>query len=547
MSSNFHLTKENLPLIEQMAEQMPGGFFIYKENENRELLYINQNVLDIFGCETLEEFKELTGYTFPGMVHPEDFEMIQLSIDGQISPEDGEDLDYVEYRIIRKDGIVRWVDDYGHFSHTEDFGDIFYVFIGDITDKYVSIQERERRANESKNAFLFNISHDIRTPLNAVLGYTRLAQLHYDEPEKVSDYLEKVETSGNELLNLIDDLIDMSQMDFGHMQLNATDCNLKAELQKLHAVYENKAKEKNIKLRFSVDVPNITLHLDTARFKKLIGNLIDNALQFTPEHGEIKVLAKCNNKLSRSSAEYEFTVIDSGIGMSEEFISHIYEPFEKERSSTETGVSGIGIGLTITKHLVSVMGGSISVDSHPDKGTKFTVILPIQVSNEEEFNDEGNLILTQNQKVAQLLQDDDRSIPKISVPHRVLLAEDIQMNRALAETILEEAGYVVESVFNGADALEKVESNPPRYYDIILMDVQMPVMDGHDATHAIRELDRPDTKVLPIIALSANTREEDQRRSLSAGMNAHIGKPFDPAELIALMESFIEEAEKKYE
>ena len=155
MASNFHLTKENLPLVEQMAEQIPGGFFIYREDETRELIYVNQNVLDIFGCDTMEEFKELTGFTFPGMVHPEDFEMTQLSIDGQISPKDGENLDYVEYRIIRKDGIVRWVDDYGHFSHSDDFGDIFYVFIGDITDKYLSIQERERRANESKNAFLF--------------------------------------------------------------------------------------------------------------------------------------------------------------------------------------------------------------------------------------------------------------------------------------------------------------------------------------------------------------------------------------------------------
>ena len=355
-----------------------------------------------------------------------------------------------------------------------------------------------------------------------------------------------METSGNELLGLIDNLIEMSQLDFSHMHLNAIDCNMKSELQKLHAMYEAKAKEHHVMLKFDTDVPNITLHLDVSRFKKILANVIDNAIRFTPEGGEIKVTAKCTAKLSRSSAEYEFCVADSGIGMSEEFISHIYEPFEKEYSSTEVGSLGAGIGLTITKHLVSIMGGTISVESEKNKGTKFTIILPIEVSDEKEFSDAGSSLLSPTQKVAYLLKEDKKEIPKVSPDNRVLLAEDIEINRLLAETVLKEAGYQVESDYNGADALEKVEENPPRYYDIVLMDIQMPIMNGHDATRAIRSLDRKDTKILPIIALSANTREEDQRKSLEAGMNVHMAKPFDPAELVALMESYIAEAQKKY-
>ncbi|MCR5545972.1 MAG: response regulator [Lachnospiraceae bacterium] len=515
MDKRFTLTKENLTIAENFSEQIPGGFFIYQENETRNLIYVNHVVLEIFGCDTLDEFKELTGYTFPGMVHPEDFDKIQSSIDSQITNDNTNSLDYVEYRIIRKDGSIRYVDDYGHFSRSEDFGDIFYVFISDITEKFLTIQEKERRANEAKNAFLFNISHDIRTPMNTILGFTKLALSHLHEPEVLEDYLTRVNDSGYDLMGMIDNLLEMSQIDFGHMELNATDCNLRFEIDKLRKRYVMEAMKKHQNLNFKVEVPNISVRFDSKRFHKLQANLIENAIKFTPENGNITVYASCHDVISASSyATYEFTVSDNGPGMSEDYIKNIFTPFEKEVSSTISHIQGAGIGLSIVKQLVDIMDGEIIVNSKQNFGTTIKVTLPIRIV--KEFTEDS----------------------------RILIVEDIENNRILLETVLEDSGFTTESVENGKEAVDAVNSHPENYYDLILMDIQMPILNGYDATKAIRGLQRLDVKTLPILALSANGRDDDRIRSLESGMDEHIVKPFDPEDLISSIEFYISENRK---
>ena len=513
---------EVLPMLKWVAEQVPGGFFVYSAKEPFDIFYVNSAVLDIYGCETIDEFKELTGYTFRGMVYPDDFNAIQESIETQIADPDNDRLDHVEYRITRKDGTVRWIDDYGHFATFPEHGDAFYVFISDITERRLIQEEklrmemeldRQKQANEVKAAFLFNISHDILTPLNSIRGFTELARRHINEPELLKTYLEKVDESSLQMLNLVNDLLDMSKITYGKTQLRSEVCDL--EEQVLVVVHSFKAK---------AEQKNILVYTDDVNFKKIISALLDNAIKFTPAGGHVKITGK-KKKVSESGyIRCEFVISDDGVGMTEDFMKRMYETFEREETSTKTGHISAGLGLAITKKLLDAMGGSIEAESKKGEGTTFTIGLPFKIFREGA-------------------EEKDIPIEKISVGdnygHRILLVDDIELNRMLAETILEESGFSVETVADGCDAVEAFAKHPPGYYDLVLMDIQMPVMNGYEATRAIRSLDRPDAKILPIIALSANSRDEDKRMSIESGMNYHIAKPFDVVQLIASVNKYI--------
>ncbi|MCR4717960.1 MAG: response regulator [Lachnospiraceae bacterium] len=516
--TSFQLTKETMPVIKLMAEKIPGGFFVYQEDENRELIFVNNKVLDIYDCKNLEEFKELTGNSFEGMVHPEDFKAIQSSIDKQIKASSGENLDYVTYRIISKTGKVKWIEDYGHFSTSEDYGDVFYVFVSDITEKI----EIEQRANEAKSKFLFNISHDIRTPLNAIMGFGELARKHKDEPDKVDDYLNRANDSSIHLLSLIDDLLEVNKIDIGDIELKKVKCNLKREITTAYSVVSLEADSKRQKV--TIDVPDDECYLDDLRFRRVMTNIIGNAIKFTKEAGEITIRA---NKLSEddNSALYTFEVIDNGIGMSKDFLDKVYDAFERELSSTESGHLGTGLGLTIVKRFVDIMNGEIKIMSEKDKGTKVIVTIPVELSAEDITDNIHDM-----RRVKRFKHND---------PARILVAEDIEINRELIELVLSEEGYEVDAVSDGKLAFYAVKDHKPYYYDLIVMDIQMPVMDGYQATRAIRELDREDCKELPIFALSANSRPEDMANSIKSGMTEHISKPLDAARLIAMIEEYL--------
>ncbi len=529
MGKNF---REILPMLKWVAEHLPGGFFVYSAEEPFDIFYVNSEVLNIYGCKNLDEFRKLTGYTFRGMVHPDDFAAIQRSIEEQIANTDNNSLDHVEYRITRKDGTVRWIDDYGHFATFPEHGDVFYVFISDITERRMIQEEKlrmemeldkQKQANEIKATFLFNISHDILTPLNAIRGFTELAMRHLNEPELLNDYLGKVDESSRQMLTLINDLLDMSKITYGKTQLRTEVCDLEEQVLAVVQAFKPKAEAKNIALECVINLPHKMVYTDDVNFRKILSALLDNAIKFTPAGGHVKLSARKKKVSDSGYFRCEFIIEDSGVGMSEDFMKRMYETFEREETSTKTGHISAGLGLAIAKKLLDAMGGSIDAVSTKGVGTTFTVALPFKIVRDET---------TDNAPIETVATDSNYA-------HRILLVDDIELNRMLAETILQESGFSVETVADGCEAVEVFVKHPPGYYDLVLMDIQMPIMNGYEATRAIRSLDRPDAKVLPIIALSANSRDEDKRMSMESGMNYHIAKPFDVVQLIAAVNKYI--------
>ena len=523
--------------MEWFGKQVPGGFFIYHAGAEMDLVYVNRATLRIFGCETEEQFRSLTGWTFPGMIHPADRERGLRSIDTQIAAGRNENVDYVEYRILRADGEERWVDDYGHCAELDGRDGVFYVFLWDITERRRERErqfrvemdlEREKHANEIKSSFLFNISHDIRTPMNAIVGFSELARRHINEPERLTDYLDKVAQSSRELLSLIDDVLEMSKIEYGRIELKAEPCSLREQLEMVTDLFRAQIEEKNLALEEHVELPEDNVLADAHRFRRVMSNLMSNAVKFTPAGGKIGLSARQKQASDSGYVRYEFSVSDTGVGMSEEFMKRMYEAFEREQSSTRAGTIGTGLGLSITKNLLNIMGGSITVRSKKGEGTVFTVDLPLKLAN-----------YLSPATSSETVTEDFRAKGE----HRILLVEDIEINRMLAETILEDAGFLVESVPDGCDAVDAISSHPLWYYDLVLMDIQMPVMNGYEATRAIRALGRQDTASLPIIALSANARDEDKIESFQSGMNNHIAKPFDVAHLISTVNEHIAKRE----
>lgn len=682
--------------IIHLLDEMPGGFLIYYADRGEEIIYANRALLRMLRCGTMEEFRVHTNNSFRGLVHPEDLDAVEESIRAQIEASQY-DLDYVEYRIRRKDGTIGWIEDYGHFVHVKDLGDIFYVFLGDATEKwnrmleeknhlikerlekerkiqdmieefneerglinqeyarqmdvieglsvsyeaicyvdldrdeitpyrlgprtselfheklpdrtysqyadiYVKLwvhpEDRElvarntapdfireklartrtyylnyrviaagelqylqlrvvnvghedgvnqlvlgyRRVDEeirrqmeqqallaealaqanlamtTKNTFLSNMSHEMRTPLNAIFGFTTLAKMSLDDPEEVSGYLDRVETAGHQLLDMIDEVLKASalsgQMDAG---LDEKECDLRAVVQDIYDFLRPQAQEKN--LDFVLDCSGLVhaaAYADQDKLRQLIMNLANNAVTYTEAGGRVSILVYEAEELPNDYVVYRFVVEDTGIGISPEFVEKVFEPFSREKSSTLSGVSGIGLGLAIVKNLVDMMGGTLDVKSEMGEGSTFTVTLALR----------GQLLPGELQLSA--------SAGKKT--QRILLVEDNDVNREIAEELLGMMGFVIDAAENGLVAVDKVKNAGSERYDVILMDLQMPVMDGWEASREIRALPDPELAHIPIVALSANAMECDQSRSKECGINAHLSKPMDLSQVVSTIE-----------
>lgn len=663
---------QELGLLKKIMDEMPGGFFIYQADENEEIIYANKAVLRLFGCDTMEELREFTGNSFRGMVHPEDLNEVEESIKCQIEKSQY-DLDYVEYRIIRKNGEIRWIEDYGHFIHSK-MGGIFYVFAGDATEKrikkekeleevrkeqfrrqviiealsmdyesifYVNLDEnwmqayrfserieyqfgngcavcafagfdkeyierwvhpddrklvarasspqyirkrlskgrmfhvnyriikdgkpeylqlrvvnvgeldpvsrivmgyrsvddeiihemeqkdimedtlrRAKLANAAKNTFLANMSHDMRTPMNAIIGFNELAKKHMSEKEKLENYLKKAEEAGEQLRVLINDVLEISRMESGDMRMEEVKCSLFDVVKEVRDFVVPEAEAKNI--TYFPDLSGIRhkyIYSDPQKLLHVLLKLTGNAVKYTEEGGWISLCVIEKKEASKDYACYQFVVEDNGIGINREFQNQIFEPFERQKNTTMSGVPGTGLGLAIAKNIVEMMGGTIEIESIEGKGSKFTVTLSlrIQENQENKSKPEG---WTQELK-----------------KRRLLLVEDNDFNMEIETELLSEAGFIVDTAVNGSIAVDKVRNSRPGDYEVILMDIQMPVMDGYQATKEIRSLKDRETAAIPIIALSANTFDEDRKKSMECGMNAHIAKPVD----IELLSEIIEE------
>ena len=394
----------------------------------------------------------------------------------------------------------------------------------------IAEKERAEEANKAKSTFLSNMSHDIRTPMNAIVGYLNLAKdLHKvceacplyqnkpckdDIPDRMFDFLKKIDASSQHLLALINDVLEMSRIESGKMELELAPVDIVETMEEVHDMFATQMKGKNIS--FSVDASDIRekfVVCDKNRLNRVLLNLLSNAYKFTPDGGKISVKLNQIGERHDEAADYELRVKDSGIGMTPEFAAKVFEAFERERTSTVSKIQGTGLGMAITKSIVDLMGGTIKVITAPGEGTEFVINVSFKIS--DEMREE---VAAENKKAAQVIDFTDK---------KLLLVDDIEVNREIAKMLLESEGFIVDTATDGKDAVEKVAASTDNLYDAVLMDIQMPIMNGYDAAKKIRAL--PDKKIasVPIIAMTANAFSEDVKAALDAGMNGHIAKPID--------------------
>ena len=634
-------------------------------------------------CTWSETFRNMLGYEekeeFPDkleswseLLHKEDRERVLNAYWDTILDYTGEKTYNVEYRILTKHAGWRWFHAAGRLSRREDGSPITFVgLFMDIDDEKKMKEQLEKQkidlqdalavaqhANRAKTTFLNNMSHDIRTPMNAIIGFTSLAAAHIDNIEQVQDYLGKITTSSNHLLSLINDVLDMSGIESGKVKIEEKETSLPEIMHDLKTIVQADISAKQLEFYIdTADVVNEHVLCDKLRLNQILLNLLSNAMKFTMPGGIVSVRIIQKGTASDGRVSYEFQIKDTGIGMSDEFQRHIFEPFERERTSTVSGIQGTGLGMAITKNIVDMMGGTISVVSQEGKGTTFTVSLQLRTCRgpvrqevipelkglralvaDDDFNSCSSvtkmlstigmrpdwttsgkeavlrvkLAEEQNDEYAVFIVDwlipDMNGIEVVrrirgiigeekpiiiltaydwsdieeeareagvtafcSKPiflselreilespftaqsaekrvseeepsfagKKIFLVEDNELNQEIAVEILQEAGFVMDVADDGAAAVEKLKAAEPGQYDVVLMDIQMPIMNGYEATKQIRALDSPWLADLPIIAMTANAFEEDKKAALDAGMNGHIAKPIDVPGLLALLREIL--------
>ena len=373
--------------------------------------------------------------------------------------------------------------------------------------------EQAKNANEAKTRFLFNMSHDIRTPMNAIVGFSDLLEKNLQNEKKAKEYLGKIQSSSNLLLMIINQVLEMARIESGTavLQLKAEDMD--ALFHRVNTVFEEDIRKKNLQYHTVLDVRHHYAVCDQTKLQEIMLNIISNAIKYTPEGHSIHVEVHEVVSENPSKIRCIFSCEDTGIGISEEYLPHIYEEFSREHTSTENKVPGTGLGLPIIKSMIELMGGSIQVESRQGIGTKFTVDLSFDMASKEEVYGSRNVIKTS-------------AIHTIK-GKRILIAEDNELNAEIAKTVLEDVGALVTRVEDGQQAVELFKEKPAGTFDAILMDLMMPVMDGYTATREIRSLERSDSKTIPIIAMTANAFQEDAEKCIAVGMNAHLAKPLD--------------------
>ena len=383
------------------------------------------------------------------------------------------------------------------------------------------------QANRAKTVFLNNMSHDIRTPMNAIIGFTTLAKTHINNKTKVKDYLDKISQSSKHLLSLINDVLDMSRIESGKVTIEEKEENLFEIIDEIKNIMQADILTKSIDFSMDIDgILNEYIYCDKLRVNQILINLLSNALKYTQSGG--KIYFKASEKASKKNGYsiYEFRVKDTGIGMSEEFLKTIFEPFSRERSSTVSGIQGTGIGMTITKNLIEMMKGKIEVHSELGKGSEFIVNIPFKL-----------------QHISKDVKKDNENILNGEIEDfkgkRILLVEDNMMNREISTEYLQDFGFLVENAEDGSEACEILKNSEKGYFDLVLMDIQMPIMNGYDATRTIRKFEDKDIANIPIIAMTANAFEEDKKEAIEAGMDGHLAKPIEIPELIKTLKEVL--------
>ena len=408
------------------------------------------------------------------------------------------------------------------------------VFLYEITETYKDEMNQRKllqdtvaqkdKANAAKTEFMSQMSHDIRTPMNAIIGMTSIASNHIDDKERLKDCLTKIDTSSKHLLTLINEVLDMSKIESGKMDFNDDNFELSELVYNLMVMTRPQLKEKNQHLSVNInDVQHEKVVGDTVRLQQVFMNILSNAIKYTPEGGNIKLSVSEHATAKNDVGCYVWIFEDNGIGMSKEFLAKIFEPFTRAEDSRTSKIQGTGLGMSIANSIVQMMGGTIEVESELNEGSKFTVTIYLKFQDEQ----------VQEEKILAKSGTIDFS------KKRALVVEDNEINAEIAGEILAETGMQVEYASNGKEAVQKFRENPKAYFDIIFMDVQMPVMNGYEATRTIRNLPGDYAKKVPIFAMTANAFNEDVQNSYNAGMNEHISKPLDISQLMDCLKKWL--------
>lgn len=392
-----------------------------------------------------------------------------------------------------------------------------------LNDKLEIALKKAEDASLAKTRFLNNMSHDIRTPMNAILGYAQLMEEELKEKDlpETSDHLEKLQQSGNLLLSIINNVLDMARIESGKMEIDENYGRIEDIRQTLFEIFGDEAKKKNIALHYTINVEHEHILTDTTKVKEIFVNILSNAIKYTPSGGSVMINV---DELVCDEPGYMMVrtrVSDTGIGMSQDYLTKIFDAFTRERNTTKSKITGSGLGMSIVKRYVDLLGGTIDIESEPGKGSTFTVTLKHRIADESYYvkkHDKGS-----------------GTASKILEGRNILLAEDNDLNAEIAEAILERAGLKTERVEDGIQCVNKITKMPVGTYDMILMDIQMPRMDGYKATQAIRHLPDKDKACIPIVAMTANAFEEDKRDAVAAGMNGHIAKPIQIDKLLSML------------
>ena len=387
------------------------------------------------------------------------------------------------------------------------------------------LAKKAQSASESKSRFLSNMSHDIRTPMNAIIGFTRLAMDTGTDTMKVQEYLSKILISSKHLLSIVNEVLEMSRIESGRFQLHEKPCYIPDVIDEAAVIIQEQTLERH--QNFTVDISDIQdlyIICDPLRIREILINLLGNSVKYTPEGGSILLRVLQLSSSSEGYGQYELHIQDNGNGMKPEFLKKMFQPFEREQNSTVSGIQGTGLGLSITKHFIDLMDGTIEVHSEEGQGTEVIVQLHLKLSAPASVSQPSSSFLPLSDRLK---------------GRRILLAEDNELNREILTVTLENHGFLVDTAEDGAAAIDRLCSSPAGFYDVILMDIQMPLMNGYEAARRIRKLSDPGLSQIPIIAVSANAFEEDKAASLEAGMNAHIGKPVKNEDLLQVLGSLL--------
>ena len=385
-------------------------------------------------------------------------------------------------------------------------------------------------ASHAKTMFLSNMSHDIRTPMNAIIGFTTLALNHISEQAMVKTYLDKIKSSSNHLLSLINDVLDMSRIESGKMKINKTVSTVEKIVGDVDTVMQSQIQMKHLEYSL-IKRGNLTrpVMMDGLRLNQILINIVGNAVKYTPEYGKVQFMITEMPSISDNTSSYQFRIKDNGIGMSKKFLEKIFTPFERDENKAIAKIQGTGLGLAITKSLVDIMEGSIFVKSEEGKGSEFLVCFDLENAKEGELSVEEKKENVYESSVIDSFKD-----------VRILLVEDNELNREIATELLKSVGFILDEAENGSQAVQMVNDSPAGYYKVILMDVMMPVMNGYESTKKIRSLEDKAKANVPIIAMTANAFEEDKNQAIECGMDKFVSKPFDINDLLVKLKEMID-------